>query len=347
MAEKTIQFYADVDDESLLEHTSYYKFDIHVLEEIANEYDYHLRVGTSPSDLIDSADVYFAWWATTSISPIIRSKFARSHSIIVAGGSEVVTSVPEDLSIMYSSRPFWQKLIIRFCLQVADTVVTPSEHMAEEVSQLGVQNPVIVPNCIDTSIYTPSTPKSEYLPYPSDEYFLTIVKYAQSSLLRKEVFTLLDGLNQADSQIPLVFAGGLVSENIYDQISQYANKIGVANRVTFLTDISEQQKIELLRGARLYIQPTLHEAFGVALTEAMACETPVISTKRGAVPEVVGDTGYYAKTNDPADLAKTIDSASTDRFRMNNGELARKRVVERFSLSTRKQQISDFIIPHL
>jgi glycosyltransferase involved in cell wall biosynthesis len=347
MTNKTIQFYAQVDDESLLEQTSYYKFDIAVLEEIADEHDCELRIGTSPSDLLPSADLYFAWWGTTGISPVVRSKLARAPSIVVAGGSEVVSSIPEDLSIMYSARPLWQKLFIRLCVNAASVTVTPSQHMAEEATYLGATDPQVVPNCIDTTVYAPAEPDQTQLPYAPGEYYLTIAKYAPSSLSRKELFTVLDGLKQADTDRPLVLAGGLVSTDVYDRVTQYADRIGVADRVTFLTDISKQQKIELLRGARLYLQPTLHEAFGVALTEAMACETPVVSTRRGAVPEVVGDTGYYAEAGDSADLASTIEAASADSRRTQKGVDARERVVERFSLPVRKQELSNLITSRL
>lgn len=343
MTNKTIQFYAQVEDESLLEQTSYYKFDIEVLEEIAEEHDCELRIGTSPSDLLPSADLYFAWWGTTGISPVVRSKLARAPSIVVAGGSEVVSSIPEDLPIMYSSRPLWQKFIIRLCINAASVTVTPSQHMAEEATYLGATNPQVIPNCIDTTVYTPAEPDSTQLPYPPDEYYLTIAKYAPSSLSRKELFTLLDGLKQADTDRPLVLAGGLVSRDVYERVTKYADQIGVADQVTFLTDISKEHKIELLRGARLYLQPTLHEAFGVALTEAMACETPVVSTRRGAVPEVVGDTGYYAKVGDHTDFASTIEAASTDSQRSQKGVDARERVVERFSLPVRKKKLSEII----
>ncbi|WP_128476574.1 glycosyltransferase family 4 protein [Halorussus pelagicus] len=343
MTKKTIQFYAQVDDESLLEQTSYYKFDIEVLEEIAGEHDCELRIGTSPSDLLPNADLYFAWWGTTGISPVVRSKLARTPSIVVAGGSEVVSSIPEDLSIMYSARPMWQRLVIRLCINGASVTVTPSQHMAEEARYLGATDPQVIPNCIDTEVYTPAESDSTQLPYAPDEYYLTIAKYAPSSLSRKELFTLLDGLKQAETNRPLVLAGGLVSREIYERITQYAKQIGVADQITFLTDISKEQKVELLRGARLYLQPTLHEAFGVALTEAMACETPVVSTRRGAVPEVVGDTGYYAEAGDSEDLASTIETADTDPQRVSNGIAARERVVERFSLPVRKEGLSNLV----
>ena len=82
-------------------------------------------------------------------------------------------------------------------------------------------------------------------------------------------------------------------------------------------------------GARALISPIdWEEPFGLMMIEAMACGTPVISTRRGAVPEIVehGRTGVvvdnYRDMEDPAvlELADTLDPV-----------VIRKEVEERFS----------------
>jgi glycosyltransferase involved in cell wall biosynthesis len=80
---------------------------------------------------------------------------------------------------------------------------------------------------------------------------------------------------------------------------------------TILGDISIQQKMDLLSRARAVLFPIdWEEPFGLVMTEAMACGTPVIATPRGSVPEVVADgkTGFVVSVeNYPKEAAGALD----------------------------------------
>ena len=55
----------------------------------------------------------------------------------------------------------------------------------------------------------------------------------------------------------------------------------------------------LLRSADLLVHTALHEPFGMAPLEAMACGTPVIASSASSLPEVVGEAGLLV---DPGDV---------------------------------------------
>jgi len=69
-------------------------------------------------------------------------------------------------------------------------------------------------------------------------------------------------------------------------------------RVRFVGMVDGQRKAELLAGARLLWMPAQwHEPFGLTLVEALASGTPVLGTRRGALPEIVSpETGYLGDT---------------------------------------------------
>ena len=103
----------------------------------------------------------------------------------------------------------------------------------------------------------------------------------------------------------LVIAGNIPSEKeawVKAHVMPHVD----GDRVTFIGPVDDVQKNRLLGSAAAFMMPILwEEPFGIVMAEAMACGTPVVGMRRGAVPEVVdhGVTGFVG------DLGK-IDRAS-------------------------------------
>ena len=115
-----------------------------------------------------------------------------------------------------------------------------------------------------------------------------------------------------------------------------AGRLGLADRVHFLGDVSDADQRALYQAADVYVLPATQrsEAFGVALVEAMASGAPLVTTEIGTGTSYVnqhGVTGLIAPAHDPAALAQTIGWLLThpvERQRM--GEAARARAVAEF-----------------
>ena len=79
-------------------------------------------------------------------------------------------------------------------------------------------------------------------------------------------------------------------------------------------EITQEEKVDLLRRAKAVLFPIdWPEPFGLVMTEAMACGTPVIATPRGSVPEVIDDgvTGWIVDVEDyPAQAAERMTRLS-------------------------------------
>lgn len=85
-------------------------------------------------------------------------------------------------------------------------------------------------------------------------------------------------------------------------------------QVEYLGELGDEDKGELLGSARALLFPVdWPEPFGLAMTEAMACGTPVLALRRGSVPEVVEDgvTGFVRDSEEElADVADQVTRLS-------------------------------------
>jgi glycosyltransferase involved in cell wall biosynthesis len=72
---------------------------------------------------------------------------------------------------------------------------------------------------------------------------------------------------------------------------------------------SDEQLAALIRGARCLVYPSLYEGFGLPVLEAMACGTPVVTSRGGATEEVAGGAAVLVDPRDPSAVAAGIEEA--------------------------------------
>ena len=69
----------------------------------------------------------------------------------------------------------------------------------------------------------------------------------------------------------------------------------------------DEELAALMRGARCLVYPSLYEGFGLPVLEAMACGTPVVTSRGGATEEVAGGAAVLVDPRDPASIAAGIE----------------------------------------
>jgi alpha-maltose-1-phosphate synthase len=91
--------------------------------------------------------------------------------------------------------------------------------------------------------------------------------------------------------------------------------------------------IQLMTHAAVFAVPSVYEPLGIVNLEAMACETAVVASRTGGIPEVVadGETGLLVPPGDPAALAEALNALLRDPDRARAmGQAGRKRAVAEF-----------------
>src|SRR5207245_7480283 len=120
--------------------------------------------------------------------------------------------------------------------------------------------------------------------------------------------------------------------------------------------ISREDLLHLHSDATVFVCPSIYEPFGLVILEAMACETAVVASRVGGIPEIVvdGETGYLVDYNpDDTDafttkLAGRIEELLDDRVLAKRmGKAGRERVVKNFgwpAIAARTVEMYDWLL---
>jgi glycosyltransferase involved in cell wall biosynthesis len=125
-------------------------------------------------------------------------------------------------------------------------------------------------------------------------------------------------LREAGEDVTLIVAGKL--DPRYPEPVLEAPRLGLEDRVRFVGYVDDPTLGSLYRLSEVFVFPSLYEGFGLPPLEAMAFGTPVVSSDRASLPEVLGDAALYVDPEDPARIAESVlrvlsDRALADRLR--------------------------------
>ena len=85
---------------------------------------------------------------------------------------------------------------------------------------------------------------------------------------------------------------------------QLIDQLGIADTVTFVSGVSDAELVEVMGSAEVACVPSLYEGFSLPTAELMACATPLVVSRAGAIPEVVGPDGECADLVTPGDVGE-------------------------------------------
>jgi len=152
----------------------------------------------------------------------------------------------------------------------------------------------------------------------------TYLLYVGSLHPRKNLLHLIRALAYL-TEFSLVFAGK--DTGFGSVLLAEAARLNVRDRVVLLGYVDDDIKAHLMAQACAFLFPSYYEGFGLPVLEAMASGAPVVASKSGAIPEVVGDTGALVQPGDLLGLVEAVRATTnpTKREAIVTASLARAR----------------------
>jgi len=160
----------------------------------------------------------------------------------------------------------------------------------------------VIPVPVDTDVYQP-------VPQPAHNSLVFIGRLSDP---RKNLKLLLDAFALCGESLPRIELHLIGASDSTEQ--ELLKNHPLASRIRWLHGISEEEKVRHIQNALALIIPSFQEGFGITGAEALACGTPVISTRCGGTEDHVipGENGFLLQSFDPSEMSDAIRHLAKD-----------------------------------
>jgi glycosyltransferase involved in cell wall biosynthesis len=287
-----------------------------------------------------AADVIVGWWASWhTVGPITLAWLLRKPSLLIVGGFDTAAEPEFGYGFQLGGPRAW---LSRFTMRRARILMTNSEYSRQEVWR----NTGIPPDHVRVVYHgVPDLERAGWSsrggwagtnsaglsgdPEPTTRpVALTVGIVDRTNLERKGLRAFVAAAAHVP-EVDFIVAG----KHADDAAAELRREAGPNVRLTGWVEDGELE--DLFETAAVYVQASKHEGFGVSVAEAMLARCVPVTTRAGALPEVVGDTGVLLDDARPATVALGVREA----LHLGTGDAARQRVLERFSVQQRRAGI--------
>jgi len=153
------------------------------------------------------------------------------------------------------------------------------------------------------------------------------------------LFDALSGLKTFDWRLECI-GGTMGDDRVLSRLQARLGEHGLEDRVTFAGEGDDARVGRAYASADLFVLPTRYEGYGMVVAEALARGLPVISTRTGAIPELVGDdAGLVVPPGDVDSLREALRRFFAEpnlRTTLKQGAIAARERLPRWQESARK-----------
>ena len=275
-------------------------------------------------------DWLFCWFGSIRFLPLVLLARALGKPVIVVVGGYDVANLPE---LHYGNmRPGLTRVLTRALLRRADAIACVSQSAMAQTRE-AISLPPERLRLIYHGFEFDAADARAWLG-DKEPIALTVGHCDEMTLHRKGLLAVAQ-VSRLLPDVRFVVAG--------DGHSAAMAKLREAAgpNVSFLGYVKYQALQTYYQRAKVYLQPSLHESFGCSVAEAMLFNCIPVVTNRYALPEVVGDTGYYVEPGDLPGLAARIREALA--APPPGGETPRMRVMREFPAGRRRDALLQLV----
>lgn len=298
-------------------------FDLDVL--VHNRGKKRLFLGVLRRLLFDRPDVLLMWFIVPSyaLALTLMAKLLGVKVGFFTGGYDVV-SMP---GIGFGAMRFpLFRLMLKPTLALADLTMPFSRSAEQQVSKYAHprKSEALYPG-VDTSFFSPDGKVRR------EALAVTVSPITESSIAQKGLRSFVAAARHAPN-VHFVLVGRSPDGSIHTL------RHNAPPNVMFLDYFLPAEELrDLYLRASCYVQASVHEGFGVAVAEAMACGAVPVVTKRFSLPEVTGGLGEYIPLDNPQAIAATVQRAM--QVGQDKRQQLRERIVNNFTLKRREEEL--------
>ncbi len=235
----------------------------------------------------------------------------RSSGLPVVGTVHISPSgdSPFDRAIMmYFSK------VLRKHIKESNALICVSRYVESRLNSMGIHNTTVIPNAIDRNVFHRTERPRKRLGIKKDAKVILFVGRLSPE---KGIIELMKAFKKPSMRNNTLYIIGSGPLKWLCKLYSLKHK-----NIVFVGRVEENLLREYYSAADLTVAPSKwNEAFGMVIIESMACGTPVLSSAKGAIPEIVSDgrTGFLLKRITPDSIANAIETSfSHDLKRMGN-----------------------------
>ncbi len=253
-------------------------------------------------------------WIIRKLTPEITKKgrefdvfFSPNHYTPILSRCPLVCSVMDldylNNSRQFKSKDFWQlKLWSAYSMLLSTNIIAISESTKKQIVRhypFASDKVVVTPLAHDNNVFNINISRNDVRPivnkYSITSKYVLFLSTLKPSKNIEGLLTAWSRVGRASNGFKLVIAGkkGWLFESIFEKVK----KLKLEGNVVFTDFVLEADKPLLIKGAYAFILPSFWEGFGLDPLNAMAVGVPVVVSRVGSLPEVVGDAGIYIDPN--------------------------------------------------